>query len=172
MKSYCFESRASRRRNCLTETTRTRWRRAIRIRSRSRLRSSSRVTRYVAFPIIAASKISSSSGSRQTFSSPEVSTNVVRAAISLTNLSACRCGYLNLRKSRGRLRTSASSVSWKSDVTALNWPWLHAVTIFPEDRTVLENPRPRHWYQAERRAARRAAFTSALALLISASISF
>ena len=84
---YRFDWRASRRRNCLTDTTRTPWYR------------------------IAASRISSSSGSRQAFSSPEVSTNVARAAISLTNLSASRCGYLNLSKSLGRLRTSASSVS-------------------------------------------------------------
>ncbi len=129
--NYRFAWRASRRRNCLTETTRTRFRRAILMRSRSRLRSSSLVTRYVAFPRIAASRISSSSGSRQAFSSPEVSTNVARATISLTNRSASRGGYLNLLRRRGRLRTSASSVSCEIDVTALNWSRLQAVTTCP-----------------------------------------
>ena len=47
--SYRFAWRASRRRNCLTETTRTRFRRAILIKSRSRLRSSSLVTKYMRF---------------------------------------------------------------------------------------------------------------------------
>jgi len=126
-----YAKRARRRRNCLTDTTRTRWRLAILIKSRSRLRSSSRVTRYVAFPLIAASRISSSSGSRRACSSPEVSTNVARAAISLTNLSASRCGYLNLRRSRGRLRTCASSVSCEIEVTALNLSRLHALTTCP-----------------------------------------
>ena len=124
-------ARDSRRKNCLTDTTRTPWYRASLMRTRSRLRSSSRVTRYVAFPLIAASRISSSSGSRQACSSPEVSTNVARAAISLTNLSASRCEYLNLRESRGRLRTCASSVSCEMDVTALNLSLLHAVTTCP-----------------------------------------
>ena len=74
LKSYHFESRFNRRRNCLTETTRTRFRLAILIKSRSRLRSSSRVTRYCDLPTMAASRISSSSGSRQILSSPETCT--------------------------------------------------------------------------------------------------
>ena len=124
-------ARASRRKNCLTDTTRTPWCRAILMRSRSRLRSSSRVTRCVALPLIAASRISSSSGSRQAFSSPEISTNVARAAISLTSLAASQCEYLNLRKRRGRLRTCASSVSCERDVTALNLSRLHELTTCP-----------------------------------------
>ena len=124
-------ARDSRRKNCLTDTTRTPWCRAILMRSRSRLRSSSRVTRCVALPLIAASRISSSSGSRQAFSPPEIATNVARAVISLTNLAASHCEYLNLRKSRGRLRTCASSVSCERDVTALNLSRLHAVTTCP-----------------------------------------
>jgi hypothetical protein len=88
--SHCFAWRASRRRNCLTETTRTRFRRAILIKSRSRLRSSSLVTKYCALPPIAASTIWSSSGSRQIFSSPEVCTTVARAAINRTKASASR----------------------------------------------------------------------------------
>jgi hypothetical protein len=128
---YRLAWRASRRRNCLTETTRTRFRRAIAIKSRSRLRSSSRVTRYVALPRIAASRISSSSGSRQAFSSPGVSINVARATISLINRSASPGGYLNLLQRRGRLRTSASSVSCDIDVTAVNWSRIQAATTCP-----------------------------------------
>ena len=122
---------ASRCRKRLTVTTRTRCWRASLMRSRSPLRSSSLVTRYVAFPRIAASRMASSSGSRQALSSPEISTSIARAAISLTNLSASRRGYLNLRRSRGRLSTSASSVSWEMDVTTLNWSRVHALTTWP-----------------------------------------
>ena len=129
--SYRSARRGSRRKNCATETTRTRWRRAILIRSRSRLRSSSLVTKYFALPWMAASRISSSSGSRHIFSSPGVSTTVARAAINRTNASASRCGYLNRRINRGRLRTSAISVSWDSDVTALNLSRLQAATTCP-----------------------------------------
>jgi len=82
---YRIAWRDRRRRNCLTETTRTRFRRAILIKSRSRLRSSSRVTRYCDLPTMAASKISSSSGSRQSLSSPEVCTSVAQAAIKRIN---------------------------------------------------------------------------------------
>lgn len=109
------------------------------MRSRSRLRSSSLVTRCVALPTIAASKMLSSSGSRQAFSSPEVSTTVTRAAISLTKLSASRCGYLNLRKSRGWLRTSVISASCDNDVTVLNLSRLQALTIFPGGPDGLRN---------------------------------
>lgn len=137
--TYRSARRASRRRNCLTETTRTLCLRAILIKSRSRLRSSSLVTRCVALPTIAASKMSSSSGSRQAFSSPEVSTTVTRAAISLTKLSASRCGYLNFRKSRGRLRTSVVSASCDNDVTVLNLSRLQALTIFPGGPAGLRN---------------------------------
>ena len=121
-------SRASRRRNRRTATTLTPLRRAILMSSRSRLRSSSRVTRYCALPLIAASKISSSSGSRQTFSARGVSTTVARMANSRTNISASRKGYLNLRTNRGRVRTSASSPSCDSDVTAVNLARLQALT--------------------------------------------
>jgi hypothetical protein len=118
--SYRFAWRASRRRNCLTETTRTRFRRASLIKSRSRLRSSSLVTKYCAFPEIAASTIWSSSGSRHICSSPDVCTTVARAAINRTNACASRREYRNRRTSRGLLRTSAISLSCESDVTTLN----------------------------------------------------
>lgn len=124
-------SRESRRRNCLTETTRTRWRRATLIKSRSRLRSSSRVTRYCDLPKIAASKISSSSGSRHIFSSPEIFTIVARAAINRTNTSASRPVYRNLWTNRGLLRTSAISPSCESDVMALNSSSCQAVRTCP-----------------------------------------
>jgi hypothetical protein len=101
------------------------------MRSRSRLRSSSLVTRYCALPRIAASRISLSSGSRQICRAPEVSTTAARAAISLTNLSASPRGYLNFLSRRGRLRTSASSASCESDVTTLNLPRLQAATTCP-----------------------------------------
>jgi hypothetical protein len=123
--------RASRRRNCLTETTRTRWRRAILIKLRSRLRSSSRVTRYCDLPKIAASKISSSSGSRHIFSSPEICTMVARAAINRTNTSASRLVYRNLWTNRGLLRTSAISPSCGSDVMALNSSSCQALRTCP-----------------------------------------
>jgi len=119
------------RRNCLTETTRTPLRRAILTKSRSRLRSSSRVTRYCDLPRIAVSKISSSSGSRQIFSSPEICTTVARAAIRRTKVSASRRGYLNRRTNRGLVRTSAISPTCKSDVTTLNSSWSQAATTCP-----------------------------------------
>ena len=112
----------SRWRNCLTDTTRTRWRLAILIKSRSRLRSSSRVTRCCALPRMAASKISSSSGSRQIFKSPDVSMMLARAAINLTSVSASCGEYLKRRVSLGRLRTSSISLSWESDVMTLKSP--------------------------------------------------
>jgi hypothetical protein len=129
--SHCFAWRASRRRNCLTETTRTRFRRAILIKSRSRLRSSSLVTKYCALPPIAASTIWSSSGSRQIFSSPDVCTTVARAAINRTNASASRWAYRNRRTNRGLLRTSAISLSCESDVTTLNSSSAQAATTCP-----------------------------------------
>ncbi len=129
--SYRFAWRASRRRNCLTETTRTRFRRAILIKSRSRLRSSSLVTKYCALPPIAASTIWSSSGSRHICSSPDVCATVARAAINRTNASASRWGYRNRRTNRGLLRTSATSLSCESDVTALNSSSPQAATTFP-----------------------------------------
>ena len=101
------------------------------MRSRSRLRSSSLVTRYCALPWIAASRISSSSRSRQICRAPEVSTTAARAAISLTNISASPRGYLNFLSRRGRLRTSASSASCESDVTTLNLLRLQAATTCP-----------------------------------------
>jgi hypothetical protein len=129
--SYRLAWRSSRRRNCLMETTRTRWRRAILIKSRSRLRSSSRVTRYCDLPTIAASKISSSSGSRHICSLPEICTMVVRAAINRTNTSASRLLYRNLCTNRGLLRTSAISPSCGSDVMALNSSSCQAVRTCP-----------------------------------------
>ena len=126
-----FDRRANWRRNCLTETTRTPLRRAILTKSRSRLRSSSRVTRYCDLPRIAASKTSSSSGSRQIFSSPKICTTVARAAIRRTKVSASRRGYLNRRTNRGLVRTSAISLSCESDVTTLNSSWPHAATTSP-----------------------------------------
>jgi hypothetical protein len=129
--SYGFAWRASRRRNCLTETTRTRFRRAILIKSRSRLRSSSLVTKYCALPPIAASTIWSSSGSRHICSSPDVRTTVARAAINRTNASASRWGYRNRWTSRGLLRTSAISLSCGSDVTILNSSSAQAATTCP-----------------------------------------
>ena len=129
--SYRFAWRASRRRNCLTETTRTRFRRAVLIKSRSRLRSSSLVTKYCALPPIAASTIWSSSGSRHICSSPDVCTTVARAAINRTNASASRWGYRNRRTNRGLLRTSAISLSCESDVTTLNSSSPQAATTCP-----------------------------------------
>ena len=121
----------SRRRNCLTETTRTRCRRATLIKSRSRLRSSSLVTRYRDLPRMAASKISLSSGSRHIFSSPEVCTMLARAAISLTNASISPAGYPNRRINRGLLRTSAISASCERDVTAMRSLRRQAATTCP-----------------------------------------
>lgn len=112
-----FFRRERRRRNCLTETTRTRRRRKALIKSRSRLISSSRVTRYCDLPRMAASKISLSSGSRHIFRSPTISTIFARAAISRTNVSTSSAEYLNRRINRGRLRTSAISASCERDVT-------------------------------------------------------
>ena len=121
----------SRRRKCRTETTRTRLPRAILMRSRSRLRSSSLVTRYCALPWIAASRISSSSGSRQILSTPVVSTTEARAAINRIKVAASACVYLNRRVNRGRIRTWASSVSCDGEVTALNLLRLQATTSRP-----------------------------------------
>ncbi len=134
-----FARRERRRRNCLTETTRTwRCRRAL-IKSRSRLRSSSRVTRYCDWPRIAASKISSSSGSRQIFRSPEISITFARAAMSRTNVSTSSGGYLNRRVNRGRLRTSAISASCEKDVTTLKSSRRHLVITCPGGPVGLRN---------------------------------
>ena len=124
-------SRDNWRRNCLTETTRTRFRRAILIKSRSRFRSSSRVTRYCDLPTMAASRIASSSGSRQIFSSPDTCTTVARAAINRTNISVSRCEYRNRWTNLGLVRTSAISLSCESDVTALNSSRAQAVMTSP-----------------------------------------
>jgi hypothetical protein len=126
-----FERRASRRRNCLTDTTRTRRLRAILIKARSRLRSSSRVTRYCDLPRIAASRIASSSGSRQIFSSPEICAMMARAAINRTNVSASRRGYWKRRANRGLVRTSEISLSCERDVTTLNLSCLQPATTCP-----------------------------------------
>lgn len=123
--------RERRRRNCLTETTRTRRRRRALIKSRSRLRSSSRVTRYCDWPRMAASKISLSSGSRHIFRSPEIWTTLARAAISRTNVSTSSGGYLNRRVNRGRLSTSAISVSCERDVTTPKSSRRHLVITCP-----------------------------------------
>jgi hypothetical protein len=122
---------ANRRRKRLTETTRTRFCRAILIKSRSRLRSSSLVTRYCDLPTMAASRISSSSGSRQSLSSPEVCTSVARVAIRRINSSASSGEYSKRRSNRDLASTSAISPSCASDVTALNLSRLHAVTTCP-----------------------------------------
>jgi len=131
MNTHRCVQRESRRRNCLTETTRTRHRRKALIKSRSRLRSSSRVTRYCVWPRMAASKISLSSGSRHIFSSPGVCTTLARAAISRTNVSTSPGGYLNRRVNRGRVRTSAISASCESDVTTLKSSRRHLVITCP-----------------------------------------
>ena len=123
--------RAIRRRNCRTETTRTRLPRAILIRSRSRLRSSSLVTKYCALPRIAASRIPSSSRSRQICDAPALSTTVARAAISRTKVSASPGVYLNRRVNRGRTSTSTISTSCDFDVTALNLSRRQAATTCP-----------------------------------------
>jgi len=128
---HVFVRRERRRRNCLTETTRTRRRRRALIKSRSRLRSSSRVTRYCDWPRMAASKISLSSGSRHIFKSPEIWTTFARGAISRTNVSSSSGGYLNRRVNRGRLRTSAISASCEKDVTTLKSPCRHLVITCP-----------------------------------------
>src|SRR5215467_6519753 len=128
-----------RRRNSRTETTRTRLLRAILMRSRSRLRSSSLVTKYCALPWIAASKISSSSGSRQILRRPVVSTTEARAAINRIKPAASASVYLNRCVNRGRIRTSASSVSCDDDVTALNLVRLQAATTRPGGPEGLRN---------------------------------
>jgi len=130
-RTYHGATLESRRRKCRTETTRTRLPRAILMRSRSRLRSSSLVTRYCALPWMAASKISSSSGSRQILSTPVVSTTEARAAINRIKVAASAWVYLNRRVNRGRIRTSASSVSCDGEVTALNLLRLQATTSRP-----------------------------------------
>lgn len=129
-----------RRRNCRTETTRTPFRRAILIRSRSRLRSSSLVTKYCALPLIAASKISSSSGSRQILTLPEVSTTTERATISRTNISPSSPEYLNFLRNRGRLRTSEISPSWKNEVTTLKSPRCQPSITCPGGPEGFRNP--------------------------------
>ena len=126
-----FPVRESRRRNCLTETTLTPFRRAALIRSRSRFRSSSRVTRYCDLPLIAPSKISLSSGSRQIFRSPEVWTIFARAAIRRTNISTSSGGDLNRSVNRGRLRTSPISASCEREVTAVKWSRRHLSITCP-----------------------------------------
>jgi hypothetical protein len=75
--------------------------------------------------------ISSSSGSRQSLSSPEVCTSVARAAIKRINSSASRGEYSKRRSNRGLTNTSVISLSCASDVTALNLSRLHAVTTCP-----------------------------------------
>jgi hypothetical protein len=130
-RTYRGATLESRRRNCRTETTRTRLRQAILMRSRSRLRSSSLVTRYCALPWIAASRISSSSGSRQICSALTVSTTATRTAIRRIKFAVSECVYLNRRVNRGRISTSTSSVSCEDDVTALNWSRLQAATTCP-----------------------------------------
>jgi len=128
---HAFLRRDRRRRNCLTETTRTRRRRKALIKSRSRLRSSSLVTRYCDFPRMAASKISSSSGSRHILSSPKVCTTSARAAISRTNISISPAEYSNRRINRGRLSTSVISASCERDVTTLKPSRRQAPTTRP-----------------------------------------
>jgi len=128
---YCCAGLDRRRKNCRTETTRTRLRRAILMRSRSRLRSSSLVTRYCASPWIAASRIASSSGSRQILSAPVVSTTAARAAINRIKVCPSRSEYLNRRVNRGRIKTSASSVSCDNDVITLNLLRRQAATTCP-----------------------------------------
>jgi len=130
-RTYRGATLESRWRNCRTETTRTRLRRAILMISRSRLRSSSLVTRYCALPWIAASRISSSSGSRQILSTPLVSTTEAWAAINRIKVAASAWVYLNRRVNRGRRRTSASSVSCDGEVTALKLLRLQAATSRP-----------------------------------------
>ncbi len=130
-RTYRGATLESRRRNCRTETTRSRLPRAILMRSRSRFRSSSLVTRYCALPWIAASRISSSSGSRQILSTPLVSTTEARTAINRIKVDTSACVYLNRRVNRGRIRTSASSVSCDGEVTALNLLRLQAATSRP-----------------------------------------
>ncbi len=126
-----FVCRERRRRNCLTETTRTRCRFAASIKSTSRLRSSSLVTRYRALPRIAASKIASSSGSRHILISPRTRTTFARAAMSRTNVSASWRGYTNRRIKRGRFRTSAISISWEREVTTVKRSRRQASTTCP-----------------------------------------
>ena len=162
-RTYRGATLESRRRKCRTETTRTRLLRAILMISRSRLRSSSLVTRYCALPWIAASRISLSSGSRQILSTPLVSTTEARAAINRIKVAASACVYLNRRVNRGRIRTSASSVSCDGEVTALNLLRLQATTSRPGGPEGFRKAETRRWYQAERRAARRVALTSARA---------
>ena len=123
--------RESWRRNCLTETTRTRWRWATLIKSRSRLRSSSLVTRYRDLPRMAASRISLSSGSRHILSSPEICTTSARPAISRRNVSVSSRGYINRWINRGRLRTSPISASCERDVTTLKSSRRQAATTCP-----------------------------------------
>ena len=101
------------------------------IRSRSRLRSSSRVTKYCDWPTMAASKISLSSGSRHIFRSPEIWTTFARAAISRRNVSTSSGGYLNRRVNRDRLRTSAISASCEKDVTTLKSSRRHFAITCP-----------------------------------------
>lgn len=129
--SQVFVRRERRRRNCLTETTRTRRRRRALIKSRSRLISSSRVTRYCDWPRMAASKTSLSSGSRHILRSPEIWTTLARPAISRTNVSISSRRYLNRPINRGRLRTSTISASCEGDVTMLKSPRRQAATILP-----------------------------------------
>ena len=134
-----FFRRERRRRNCLTETTRTRRRRNPLIKSRSRLRSSSLVTRYCVLPRMAASKILLSSGSRHMFRSPTISTIFARAAMSRINVSASSAKYLNRKINRGRLRTSAISASCERDVATLKSSRRHLAITCPGGPVGLRN---------------------------------
>ena len=141
MQPYVYRSavRDSRRRNILMEMTLTPLRRAMLMRSRSRLRSSSLVTRYSAFPCIAASSISSSSGSRQIFNPPKVGTTSARAAISRTNNSTSSAVYRNRLLNRGRPRTSMISLSCDSEVTTRKSSFCQYPTTLPGGPVGLRN---------------------------------
>ena len=73
------------------------------------------------------------------FSTPDVSTTVERAAINRTKVSTSPSVYLNRRVSRGRINTSASSISCDGDVTVLNLLRLQAATACPGGPEGLRN---------------------------------
>jgi hypothetical protein len=169
---YRAAARDNKRRNILMEMTLTPLPCAISIRSRSRLRSLSLVTRYSALPCIAASNISSSSGSRHIFNPPKVGTTSARVAMSRTNNSASSVVYRNRLLNRGRPRTSMISLSCDSEVTTLKSSFCQYPITLPGGPAGLGKRRPKRCCQEERRAARRFALTSALARPTSASTTF
>ncbi len=119
---------------------------------------------------MAASRISSSSGSRHARRSPDILTMFARAAMRRLNRSTSWRGYANCRVNRGRSRTWAISVSCGREVMTSNSPRSQPATTWREGLWALKRQISKRSSQAGRRAPRRFALTSALARVISVSM--